>query len=854
VISPEYGGAVVSTSVSAKLEGFNKEKERSAMVIEVPAASGGNEWSEIHRLVFANGSATNETIALSRAANYRRFRIKFAKGVGTMRLGSFAATWRKDGEIAVPYALCAEEVTADSFHAAWAVDEPVDSFLFDCWNEYMTPWSGREKWTETFARCANTTKNAKQIAADMFDNYTDKPGWSGDFVYLPALSEGVLRVNKTSGSVGWLVSPELPAMEGVELVVRARAVAEQPDHVMPVFLIRGGETNDLAAFELSASYAEYHCPIAEISAGDRLVFKSFSVGSQRCVLIDSVKLVEEFVPGSPATNTVCENVVVEYSDSPGFFVDGLLPGSRYGFSVRAVSGGSVSLAAEACTVHTLSREGAEDASEWVGAAASDVSHTSFRLDWPHVTGAAGYRVSVWTNMLVGASSGTVEWSEQFSKSLANSSSSPRAINDSEKFYEGYADNAGWTIVSNIYPSSDTGSVRIGNTSNPGELWSPPLRLSPGKTLRVKARRQTGEDGAIFAVYRLSGETLSPIGDAAEIGDLPAECIWQLPEMGEGDCLVFRSASGKSKFRTILDEVEIVDGYVAGTSVPDRAADAAIDGAENSFFADSLSPSVWTYAVEAVDSDGTTIAAFTNEVDLANPPPNPVLDAVAISGIQRKGDRRVYREDFSSFTNVFTTGNNADWLNGVTLAYWQAYYSEGPVATIIRNKGSGTTKGLYAYWVTNVVSTYSLGTLTAGSAGDFIYGLSFRNDTAFAVNGVNVKFDAMQFGFKNTTEQVLEFEYLVTNELVSIAAPGSWQSCDDLAFVTQKDANSGLKGGEDPPWTTEISSDVDDVKIPTDGYLLLRWRRPAASNAAAMAIDNVSVSFAVQARPLTIVIR
>jgi hypothetical protein len=175
--------------------------------------------------------------------------------------------------------------------------------------------------------------------------------------------------------------------------------------------------------------------------------------------------------------------------------------------------------------------------------------------------------------------------------------------------------------------------------------------------------------------------------------------------------------------------------------------------------------------------------------------------------------------------------------------------------VIRNNGAGTKKGLYAYWATNeVVETYSLGTMTTGTAEEYVYGLSFRNDTEFSVRKIAVRFDGMQFGFKNKEVQELVCEYLVTNELVSVVADGNWRVCDDLTYYTSKGNTSGLESGKDLPVATEISAEITDASIPNDWHFMLRWRRSAISNAAAMAIDNVSVTFTVQSRPLTIVVR
>lgn len=491
----------------------------------------------------------------------------------------------------VPCDLKARNVTTNSFLASWSADGSVECFLFDCWSLSAAPWTGEEKWKETFSPCVNASKRSKRLTEETFDLYTDHAGWSGDFAYAPAGGNGAIQVNKASGSVGWLVSPELPAMESVELVVRAKAFASQPDRSMPVFLIRDGETNAVASFELTTSYADCHCAIPSVSAGDRLAFRSFSVGSQRRVLIDEISLAENFASGHAVTNSVCKGAIVEYSGDPGIVVKDLDAGKEYQFSVRAVVGGTPSASSEVCTVVTKST-------------------------------------------------------------------------------------------------------------------------------------------------------------------------------------------------------------------------------------------------------------------------NDILNAVAISKLPRNGGINIWHEDFGTFTNVYTSSSNlARWQNCSTIPYWQAYYGDATLTEITRNNGAGTQKGLYAYWATNkLTSTYSLGTMTSGTADELAYGLAFKNDTAFAIRKIAIGYDGMQFGFKNAGTQELAFEYLVTNELVSVAAEGIWTECANLTYRTTKDKESGLASGKDFPATTALSSDIAGATIPKDCYFIMRWRRSPTTYAAAMAVDNVTVAFTVQARPMTIVVR
>jgi hypothetical protein len=462
-------------------------------------------------------------------------------------------------------------------------------------------------------------------------------------------------------------------------------------------------------------------------------------------------------------------------------------------------------------------------------------------------------VSVWTNILEGVLQGNVIWSETFSRAMQSASPSPRAINDSEKFNEDYPDNMGWVTVSNVYPSSIAGTVRLGNTSNSGELKSPSLKLPAGSTISVCMKRQTADEGLMFCPFIEVGDTLKQIGSPMEVGNEFASCKWPVSEDIESCRLVLRSVFGKNSYRTIIDDIEIIEGYSDGTLVPDHLVEgAAVDG--ESYIVESLPSGIWHYCVDAVDSDGKVLCSATNTVDLTNPPVRPVLNAVELSSLRKTAGTRYYEENFSSLDNVFDS-NQADWVNGVTIPYWQSHYGISPVEVIKRNAGSGTAKGLYAFYASDGdMETYSLGTLSSSTAEKFTYGLCFKNNTPVTQRKIVVKYDGIQFGFRNTTVQELVCEYLVTNELVSIVSDGDWKTCEELLYRTSKDSSSGLKGGVDSPVSTALSAELCEMKIPQDSYFMIRWRREPGTNSAAVGIDNLSVSFYGQARPLTIVVR
>jgi hypothetical protein len=99
ITSPMYDGAVVSVSVSAKNVGFKTDGVRSILKIEAKAPEA-ELWAEIHQLVFVNGSATNETVSLSRRDNYRQFRLVFVKEIDKQPFAPCAGIVRRISVVA----------------------------------------------------------------------------------------------------------------------------------------------------------------------------------------------------------------------------------------------------------------------------------------------------------------------------------------------------------------------------------------------------------------------------------------------------------------------------------------------------------------------------------------------------------------------------------------------------------------------------------------------------------------------------------------------------------------------------------------------------------------------------------
>lgn len=588
VTSPCFEGCVVLVSLDAKCVNMNQGAPSSLTILA--RCSPTDDWRVAAVLNFQTAGATNAVFSLARADDFRQFRLRFDKVSGTMRLMTFAATWRGDGEIDAPSDMVASQSPDGSLHATWPAVDGADGYKVYLWREEWKPWTGTPLWGETFAGCVNTGKNPKALEGEELDAAADKQGWRGEYVYLPVESADMLQINKADSSVGWLESPALSQMEGVTLVVRARAHTMQPDHVMPVYLVRGGVTNDCAQFELTDEMKDYAKTGLDIAEGDRLLLRSFVVGSQRRVLLDAVHFVgDDYEAGHVVTNWVVEG---ESVTTPEWTATGREVEGEYRFAVRAVMG----------------------------------------------------------------------------------------ANESE--------------------------------------MSEPVPMTP----------------------------------------LPQE--------------------------------DVIGG------------------------------------------------------------------AVALSTLAMAEGRRMWREDFSVFTNIYPKSDNvASWTNGVTVPYWQLYVGDAAPETLSRNFGATMASDFYAYWATNKVSdTYSLGTLTSGDKADLVYGVAFHNDTSYDVRRIALRYDGVQFSFKNRSEQILLCECLVTNRLVSVATAGDWRPCTAAYFRTPVIGGTEDAEGREPPVSTPCSMDDLGVRVPRGNWALIRWRRTKTTSAAALAIDNVEVAFESAIQPTVVIFR
>ena len=217
----------------------------------------------------------------------------------------------------------------------------------------------------------------------------------------------------------------------------------------------------------------------------------------------------------------------------------------------------------------------------------------------------------------------------------------------------------------------------------------------------------------------------------------------------------------------------------------------------------------------------------------------------------------WQETFDSCTNLFPgTANSCAWSNGVTLPPWQAFQDGEAPTTLARNKGGKASVGLYAYWASNeVVRTYALGMNVGSEAKACMWGVVFANDTVRRLKEFSLGYTGRQFGFHNTAAQTVSVEWLVTNALVGVDVVGAWNEVPSLTFTTPAIGRGDeLVSGVAPPVETRLAGALDGVRVEPGELLLIRWRRTHVTNAAALGVDDVQLTWTRAREPMLLLVR
>ena len=478
---------------------------------------------------------------------------------------------------------------------------------------------------------------------------------------------------------------------------------------------------------------------------------------------------------------------------------------------------------------------------------------SFDLSWSAVEAASGYRVSIWTNVVVGASDGTAQWVESFADMDASSSA---VLNSTRLRKADHGDDWSNTDYGKAYLLDNGGGIRLGQAEADGWIVVPHAVSAGETTMLIDAGRYKSDDGQGLAVSAISelGET-NQIQIVELRGSDVATYDVSLPVEAVGKKVILETVSltGRRERRVALTRIAFVSGYSKGVEQP--VCFRTLDVGTNTSVSITGLPSVVAFVgVQALAENESDVSAVSMaiQVDLVNPPPLPV-QAVLGSAVVQSG----YRETFNAITNLPTT---SPWEDGLTVPFWQAQKGGNAISTITTASGSvtgGRSGGLYAYHGTNKadLASYSLGAAANGS-NKIVFGFAVTNDMECVLKDFNLSFTARQWSFtaKRTVEQSLRVAYLVTNELVAVSVTDErWMDVTALRFNAVASLSAGGTNVDSATGSVfaDLSAVVEGLSLQPGEILLLRWTPDPVSNGDVLGVDDVSLSCASEGRGMTL---
>ena len=332
--SPRFDGSITSATVVVSFTQSVSNAPAINVWAGTDAASATIRESVTNRVT--NVSTTN---VLAFAAADAVHALKFTSSRnGNSRVNPFvvsvAVRWA-GGALPAPANLVVDNVSSNSFSAAWDAVEDAGEYTFRVWREEQRPHSGDSVWNETFDGLANVTENNNtEWSARMGELPFDVPGWAGSVVRHAVGCGGAIQVG-TGSNPGMLLSPPLPAADGLKLVVEGW-FPNRATGTMPVKLVQGNVTNDLEDVAFNKTVQEKVIDLPALSAEALLLFCSPTDGAEHRVRLESVAVVSNYVAAGAAELDV-PGWGAHVATEPRVDVTGLPTGTYY-CAVQAFDG------------------------------------------------------------------------------------------------------------------------------------------------------------------------------------------------------------------------------------------------------------------------------------------------------------------------------------------------------------------------------------------------------------------------------------------------------------------------------------------------------------------------------------
>ena len=473
---------------------------------------------------------------------------------------------------------------------------------------------------------------------------------------------------------------------------------------------------------------------------------------------------------------------------------------------------------------------------------SNNTGSSFDMSWSSVGDAVGYSVSVWTNRIIGALAGTVSWTETFANMPAGKSS---ALTPERLAMADHGSDWRDTSFESGYLLDNGGGIRLGTSTASGRIAIPHPVGAGENALRVTAYRYSQDKGQTFSVSAVSngGAVTNIVGEFPLVGLDVATSVVVLPPSAAAQTLVLGTtcAPNEKDGRVAVTRIEFLSGYDDGVAEREVLCEETFAASVTNCSVSGLPPVAVSVGVRALAANASDNSEFSmvRVVDLANPPPTPVLavqGSVVSHGVG-------YVESFDALSVLPSV---SAWADGLTMPYWQVRKGDSAVGKItVRYGMSNQSGGLYAYHGTNRsdVASFSLAAV-ANTSNKMKFGIAVTNDTDGSLSHFQIGFTARQWTFSpaRTSPQSLHFSYLVTNSVVAVSDEGRWVEVESLRFDAVPSLAAASTAADYSTGSVRAvrQATLEGVVLHQGEVLMLRWALDSVASGESLGIDNLSV--------------
>lgn len=193
------------------------------------------------------------------------------------------------------------------------------------------------------------------------------------------------------------------------------------------------------------------------------------------------------------------------------------------------------------------------------------------------------------------------------------------------------------------------------------------------------------------------------------------------------------------------------------------------------------------------------------------------------------------DTYSQNFNSLPASGSVTLVNKITVPGWHVV--AGSSSIVSANDGSSSATGLYSFGKDGTDVDRSLGGLNSNAAGDFFYGVHFKNNTGSPIGHFEISFAMEQWRRGTGNGETMTFDYRTGTSLALTS--GTWTTVTHLnANPPSTTSKPGARNGNNE--RIEKSLTISDINLAPSQEIIFRWKDPQFSGYG-LSLDDVKIT-------------